>query len=141
MLFVSSLLLGIIFLILAVFHFYWALGGEWGLDSVIPVREAIQEKQVSIPIYASFIVGILLCFCATMFWVKAGFITTFFPEWFSIFYWIVPFIFLLRIIGDFRYVGLFKKVRNTSFSRADNQYFIPLCAVISGLAFLIQYLS
>ena len=40
----------------------------------------------------------------------------------------------LRAIGDFRYVGFFKRVRDSSFARLDTLAYSPLCA---GLAVLI----
>ena len=46
-------------------------------------------------------------------------------------------IFLLRSIGDFKWVGLFKKVRDTEFGRSDTKYFVPLCLFLSLSAFLI----
>ena len=39
----------------------------------------------------------------------------------------IAFLFILRGVGDFKYVGLFKKVKGTLFSEKDTQIFIPLC--------------
>jgi hypothetical protein len=48
--------------------------------------------------------------------------------------WLLAAVFALRAIGDFRYVGFFKRVRNTGFARLDTRAYSPLCA---GLAVLI----
>lgn len=41
--------------------------------------------------------------------------------------------FLLRAVGEFRYVGFFKRVRGTPFARWDTALFSPLCLAL-GLA-------
>jgi Protein of unknown function (DUF3995) len=48
-------------------------------------------------------------------------------------------IFLLRGIGDFKYAGLFKKIKATAFAKNDLKYFTPLCIGISIIAFLTAY--
>lgn len=52
--------------------------------------------------------------------------------------WIIPIIFFLRSIGDFRYVGLTKKVKGTVFARLDTLYFAPLCLLIAWLGVVVQ---
>ncbi len=44
-------------------------------------------------------------------------------------------VFLLRAMGDFRYVGFFKKVTHTAFARQDTRLFSPLCLWL-GFAFV-----
>jgi hypothetical protein len=36
-----------------------------------------------------------------------------------------------RAIGDRRYVGLFKRVRDTEFARRDTFVYSPLCAILT----------
>ena len=54
-------------------------------------------------------------------------------------------IFLLRAVGDFRYVGFFKKVKNTAFARNDTRYYSPLCLLLGvialGVAWRLKELS
>jgi hypothetical protein len=45
--------------------------------------------------------------------------------------------FLLRAVGDFKYVGFFKKIKVTQFATYDTKYFSPLCVVISILGFIL----
>ena len=40
-------------------------------------------------------------------------------------------LFALRAVGDFRYVGLFRRVRGTPFARWDQWLFTPLCVSIA----------
>jgi hypothetical protein len=46
----------------------------------------------------------------------------------------VAVVLLLRGIGDFRYVGLFKCERDTPFGRMDSRYYTPLVLALSLLA-------
>ncbi|TKI67695.1 DUF3995 domain-containing protein [Lysinibacillus mangiferihumi] len=40
-------------------------------------------------------------------------------------------IFLIRAIGDFKYVGFFKKIKHSQFARNDTWLYSPLCLFIS----------
>jgi hypothetical protein len=51
----------------------------------------------------------------------------------------IAIIFLIRAIGDFRYVGFLKKIKNTKFAKKDTKYYSPLCSLISVLAFIIYF--
>ena len=42
---------------------------------------------------------------------------------------------LARAVGEFRYVGFFKTVRNTRFGQLDTRFYSPLCLFL-GLAVL-----
>ncbi len=56
-------------------------------------------------------------------------------------YWIIPAIFILRAIGDFKYVGVFKKIKDTEFAKADSKWFVPLCLTIGIFGILIQLMN
>jgi uncharacterized membrane protein SpoIIM required for sporulation len=47
--------------------------------------------------------------------------------------WLIAAVFALRAIGDFRYVGFFKRIRDTRFARLDTLAYWPLCAVLAVL--------
>jgi len=55
--------------------------------------------------------------------------------------WAIPAIFLLRALGDFRYVGFFKKVKTTPFAKADTKFFSPLCLMLGLFGIAIQLLA
>ncbi len=56
--------------------------------------------------------------------IKSGLVNIPLPNWVtSYMYWIVPSIFILRAIGDFNYVGFFKRIKQTEFSKADPTLF------------------
>ncbi len=52
--------------------------------------------------------------------------------------WALGAVLLLRAVGDFRYVGLFKRERGTRFAALDSRVYTPLCA---GLAAGVLYLA
>jgi hypothetical protein len=47
--------------------------------------------------------------------------------------WALATIFAVRAIGDFRYVGFFKRVRDTRFARLDTAFYSPLCCLLALL--------
>jgi hypothetical protein len=133
---VLSLILFLIFTILGGFHFYWLFGGVWGLKKVIPTRGK-ELKSISIPKLATLIVGLVLVLFGLMYLIKSELINIEIPNWLIHYgYWFIPSIFILRAIGDFKYVGIFKKIKNTEFAKADNKVFIPLCLVIGIVGIL-----
>jgi len=47
--------------------------------------------------------------------------------------WLIAAAFALRAIGDFRYVGFFKRVRESRFARLDTFAYSPLCTLLALL--------
>lgn len=138
MVFILGSILSFIFLFLSGIHFYWASGGKWGIDSAIPTTgESI--KAFKPPVIATIIVGMGLLSFALFYMTRIEVFSTKLPSWLiSYAGWILPSLFLLRTIGDFKHVGLFKKIKSTKFAKADSKYFIPLCAFLAIAGFLVQ---
>ena len=130
-----------IFILLSFLHIYWALGGNWGMNAVLP--EITEGQKVIKPgIYAKFaIAGILGAFafitignlCLFQLYIPLAF--------FKDATLIIGILFLLRGIGDFKYVGFFKKATGTLFAKNDTRYYSPLCMMIAVLSFLIVLLE
>jgi len=129
-----------IFLFLSGIHFYWGLGGKWGGQAVVPTKT--NNEKVMMPGWvACFIVALGLLGFGLFVLIKAGLLSLSLPSWILNYgLWIIAFIFILRAIGDFNYVGFFKKVKSTDFGRQDTRYYSPLCLLIGILAILIQLL-
>jgi hypothetical protein len=49
---------------------------------------------------------------------------------------VIASIFILRIIGDFHNLGIFKKIKGTRFSKYDTWMYIPLCLYM-GISFVV----
>ena len=68
--------------------------------------------------------------------------TGLFSEWVEqkYFRWgnlLIGFVFFARAVGDFNYVGFFKRVKNTAFAHNDSYYYSPLCLFISVTSVMI----
>ena len=132
-----------IFLFLSGIHFYWGFGGQWGNEAVIPTKD--DNVKVMMPgIVPTFIVALgLLCFglVVLMNSVELDFKL---PLWLDIVHkyglWVIASIFILRAIGEFNYVGFFKKIKHTKFGKNDTKYYSPLCLTI-GILTIIMILN
>jgi len=138
---ILSIIILAIFTALGLIHFYWLFGGKWGLEKVIPTKEN-QTSTLSIPKFATLIVALVLLLFGLIYLVKSGLINVQIPNLVTKYgYWIVPSIFILRTIGDFKYVGFFKKIKDTEFAKADSKWFVPLCLTIGIFGILIQLIN
>lgn len=132
-----SLILFLVFLFLSLIHFYWAFGGKWGTEGVYPAKA--DGRPMKPPgIVATLIVAVgLLCF-GLFYLIKGGFISTELPLWLNEKgLWILSVIFVLRAIGDFKYLGFFKKVKNSRFAISDTKFYSPLCLLIGILTLIL----
>ena len=136
---ILGVLLAVIFAVLSFFHLYWAAGGRFGGGAVIPTGGGGQRLLNPSPlgtvlVAAALFAAMLVVLGRLKIW------GAFIPS--RIFYWgtwVITLLFLLRAIGDFRYVGFFKSVSHTNFARWDTILFSPLCLLIGITAFLISY--
>lgn len=139
-----SLILFLTFLTLSGFHFYWLFGGTWGLKSVIPSKGS-EPNLIAIPQFATLIVAMGLLLFGLLYLQKSGLkgvsISIDFDLLTNYGYWIIPAIFTIRALGEFKYVGFFKKVKHTQFAKADTKIFAPLCLGIGIIGFIIQLLN
>ncbi|WP_196893860.1 DUF3995 domain-containing protein [Aureivirga marina] len=134
-----SLLNTLIFLFLSFIHFYWALGFTLWINFALPTnKNGIRVLNPSN--FETIIVGIGLLFFAFLYFLKA-INKNFNNKIIRFFYWFIPIIFLIRSIGDFKYVGFFKTVKGTEFANADATIFSPLCLYLAISGFIILYLS
>ena len=109
--------------IAGVFHIYWVLGGTVGLDKVIPTKnaKALLSPGKSLTAAVGFLV---LCFALLAYLLNFQSSNTM-PYFTEVMYagWFLSLIFFLRFIGDFNAVGLFKKIKSTTFAHYDTKYF------------------
>ncbi len=127
------MILTFILLLLALIHFYWALGGTYGLDKALPT-DSDGNRIVSPSLFLTFVVSIVLVgftFVAYKLSLADG------SPWIRGVGWVLALIFFLRAIGDFNMVGLFKKVTDTEFAKYDRWFYTPLCLFISVNFFLL----
>ncbi|NBC67076.1 MAG: DUF3995 domain-containing protein [Bacteroidetes bacterium] len=133
----SKILLTLIFFCLATIHFYWGLGGEWGMNKAIPGTNDGQLLFQPGP-YATSLIGIMLLMAGVFYLLRL--LNVNMVPWLSMAgLWVIPFLFMLRAIGDFKYVGFFKTIRQTNFGQLDTLLYSPLCLLIAVLGFLILF--
>lgn len=138
---IIHLVLALVFSLLASFHFYWMLGYQGGLDKVVPTTPE-GNNDIQPGFLACLIVALGLTAIAIFYLQHGSLITHYFipPAFLAWIGWSIPIIFFFRAIGEFNYVGLFKKVKNTKFATADDNIYIPLCfsiALLGSLAMLV----
>ena len=133
-----SLVLSVTFILLALLHFYWAMKGTWAFKQSLPTT--VEGKRIlNSSTIDCAVVGFFLALFGGYYLVASGWLLLDLPLWFlAMLRWLIPSVFLLRALGDWKYVGFFKKVVGTEFSRLDSLIFSPLCLVIAILGFLVM---
>ncbi len=128
----------IIFLIISIIHFYWVFGGLKGLNKALPTDE--KGKRVLNPgKIETSVVGIGLLLFALYYSTKVGILEIELPKLIVRYSgWIISSIFILRAIGEFKYVGIFKKINNTEFAKFDTKYFSILSLTIGVIGIIIE---
>jgi len=132
-----NLFLFSLFLFLALIHVNWALGGKWGFVNALPSHP--DGKLVMTPgRWASALVGCGLLLFGLFYLYQTGFLPLILPQsMVTLISWLIPAVFLMRAVGEFRYVGFFKKIRNTGFAKMDTRFYTPLCLGIGMLGVLL----
>jgi hypothetical protein len=129
----------LILLAISGIHFFWAFGGRWGADAAIPTSQD-GKKALSPDIFATLVVAFGILAMALLHLGKVQTLNLPIPAWINTYgLKIIAGIFLLRAIGDFRYVGFFKKIKNTKFANLDTKYYSPLCLLLSINAFITAF--
>lgn len=120
-----------IFFLLAAIHLYWVTGGGGGMDVSIPTdsngRKLFRPGRAVTLVVA---LGLLLfAFGNLAFggWLQIGLN----PLYIRYGILLIAIIFLMRAIGDFRYIGLSKRHKQSRFARWDTRLYIPLCLFLA----------
>jgi hypothetical protein len=131
-----GILAAAVLLVLGGLHVYWAGGGRWGTDVAIPTREG--RPRFSPGTASTLTVAALLCAAALVLLGRLGLWGEWLPRWpFAVGTWVLVVVFGGRVVGDFQWFGLFKRVSGTRFAWWDTRLYVPLCAVLSLAAMLV----
>ncbi|WP_438444998.1 DUF3995 domain-containing protein [Gorillibacterium sp. sgz5001074] len=125
--------------VVSLIHVYWAFGGSWGGMAALPQKPGggplfrpRMPETLTVAVGTAFLALLLLAQGGRLpFW-EAGGLT----RWGCL---AAAGVFLIRAVGDFRYLGFFKRIRHSLFARNDTWFYSPLClalALIFGLAAL-----
>lgn len=126
------------FLGLAVWHFYMALVVASGVTGAVP---SVEGKPLFVPTRtATAGVGVVLLLFAVLVAGTARLVSVGLPavvlSWLS---YALAVGLLARAIGEFRYVGFFKRVRGTKFARRDTLLYSPLCLLLAVAVALVAW--
>lgn len=119
---------GMAILLIAFVHFYWAFGGKKWLDIVIPKLEIPGRKNRTPGPVLTFLVALVFLAMAILVLGNVRFLPVQLidNQWFMCVHLVIGSLFVLRAIGDFRYVGFFKKIKGTPFANHDSWLYSPL---------------
>jgi hypothetical protein len=115
---------------IAALHVLWGIRGELGRSVTIP---EIDGRPLFVPTrLACFAVAGLLAAAAWVLLVGSGYLPDLGVPWLAtVGPAAVGLVLLARAVGDFRYVGFFKTVRESRFAVLDTWFYSPLCALLA----------
>jgi hypothetical protein len=116
--------------LLGLIHLYWAARGVSGRAVAVPERDGrpiFRPGRASTVAVAMGLFGGALTLLAGIDLVSLPMPASW-PRWGA---WALATLFALRAVGEFRYVGIFKRVTGTPFARWDSRLFTPLCVLIA----------
>ena len=123
-------------MVIGAVHFYWAAGGSAGKAGAIPSRNG--RPVLSPSRISTALVGAALFGMAGIVGSTAGILPRFLPlgllQGASV---VLALTFAARAVGEFRYVGFFKRVRGSIFSERDTYIYSPLCLLLGVLIAMI----
>ena len=128
-------LIALVFGALAALHVYWAMGGRRGADGAVPEHDGKPLFRPG-PAVTLAVAG-LLALAAVLVLEQVGLLPGFGAHVSREATSAVAVAMLVRAVGDFKYIGFFKRRRGTRFARLDTWLYSPLALVLGvGTALL-----
>jgi hypothetical protein len=130
--------LGSIFVGLCLLHVYWALGGRLGRGAAVP---SVAGKPLFTPsplgtlLVAAGLLIAALVIAGTVGWLGKAVPT----RVFRLLAHAISVVFIVRAIGDFRYVGFFRGASDSVFAYWDLRLYSPLCLFIGAAVFVLVW--
>jgi hypothetical protein len=121
-------------------HVYWALGGRFFTDAIIPARhtpDGFERIFNPSPLAALIVAGYLAAIMWLAFAVSRAEPVHLSPALLRVLLGLAGAVFLLRAAGDFRYMGFFKRVHGTPFARWDTLLFSPFIFLIGAACMVL----
>ena len=127
---IVAILVIAMFILIAAWHFKMALSRTRSTGAM----PSVDGKPLFMPSKAATVaVAVVLLLFAALVGSTAGFLTTGLPR--NVLGWLcygLALGLLARAVGEFKYVGFFKKVRGTEFARLDTVLYSPVCVLLSA---------
>lgn len=130
---VVALVVASVLAAIALLHAYWGLVGVGARSAALP---EVDGRPVFLPTRAAcFAVACALLVAAFVLLVRGGFVALPRAPWLGTAGSAsVGVVLVARAIGDFRYVGFFKRVHGSRFAVLDTRLFSPLCLALGASA-------
>jgi hypothetical protein len=122
----------IAFVVIAGFHFYWVAGGKFGTDAVFP---KLKGRPDVFPSKAMTLAAALIFLGFAFLFFNAIF--GYYPYSSQHLVLALAVIFLIRAIGEFKYIGFTKRIYNSKFATLDTKLYSPLCLILALNAFYL----
>jgi len=137
---VLAVLTAVVFAALSALHVYWAVGGRRGMGAVIPTVEG--RRTLNPSALATIVVAVALALAAAITLGATGILAAVAPAWVIRSGLVVlAVVFVARAVGDFRLIGVTKRVRDTRFARLDTFVFVPLCIGLGAACATLAWLA
>jgi glucan phosphoethanolaminetransferase (alkaline phosphatase superfamily) len=137
---ILSVINALIFTIISGFHFYWAMGGKVGFDVVLPTNTE-GSKSLNPSKSITCIAALVFLSIAIFYLIKSHLIDFQLPQLISNYgLYALASVLIIRAIGDFKYAGFFKTIKDTPFAKYDSTYYSPLCLYLGLSTLVIQFL-
>jgi hypothetical protein len=124
-------IVSLVFVALALWHFWMAMRPTAAKSATVP---SAGGKPLFAPsVGATVAVGLVLLLFAGLVAATAGLVAVGVPV--RVLSWLCYALaagLLARAIGEFRYVGFFKRVRDSPFARLDTLLYSPLCLLLAA---------
>ncbi|MGE7840014.1 DUF3995 domain-containing protein [Lysinibacillus sp. NPDC093712] len=132
---ISLLLLAVtVLFLISMLHVYWACGGSWGSKVVLPVKKGEQEPVFIPQKTGTLLVAFLLLVAAFLLYMQGIYLQSMQKFAFlTLGCAVCAVIFFIRAIGDFKYIGFFKKIKHSQFARNDTWFYSPLCLLLAAM--------
>lgn len=116
--------------LIALVHVYWAFGGKRWLDVVAP---KIPTKQNEAAFHPGMVATLVVAFGLGLFAMSIVQVMAWVDISERLIYvaYGAAVIFLLRAIGEFKYLGFFKRIKDSGFAKMDTILYSPLCLFLS----------
>jgi hypothetical protein len=136
---IPSIINATVLIAISAIHFYWAMGGKWAGDRVFP--EIKSSKPIRPTKLITAVVAFVFLGFALIYVEKTQLVNIALPsiiEQYGVL--VLGVIFIFRAIGEFKYLGFTKTIKDSKFAEMDTKYYSPLCLLLGINSFIINYL-
>jgi hypothetical protein len=119
-------------------HVYWGLGGRSGHAATVP---QVDGKALFRPsCFATLAVAAALLAATVVVAGVAGWLGAAVPAGLSrLLTLVMSLVFLVRAVGDFKYVGFFRRASESTFAYWDLHFYSPLCLFIAAAGLVLAW--